>query len=410
MGFFNKRRTDGITYDGQGEERTGLIDVIQYNGLPEDILWKFPYDNITTGARLIVQEGQEALFLANGSVQDVLGPNPEGHVLSTNNIPFLQKLYNLPYGGRSPFKAQVVFVNLTDKRNLKFGTPEAIGIDDPTLDDMTIGVKVRGQYGIRIVNSTALLKYLAGTKKDFTTEDVKSLFGDWISGSLQETLGSYVQERQISVTKLKNNITEISQIILKKLEGEFEQYGISFKTFTLSYCEVSKEDPNFQYIQEQQRKAVGARSNALAEARLAQGHAEALRIQGTNYQQERQFDVMETAAGNEGAGQFMGAGMGLGMGFGMGNAFGTQANQMASGMTQAAPPPPPPAPAAYHILVNNVQEGPYGIDILRQKVQAGALTRDTYVWKNGMPQWDKAQNCPELQSLFAAVPPPPPVI
>ena len=28
MGFFNKQRTDGRTYDGQGEERKGFIDRI----------------------------------------------------------------------------------------------------------------------------------------------------------------------------------------------------------------------------------------------------------------------------------------------------------------------------------------------------------------------------------------------
>ena len=38
MGFFNKLRTDGATYDGQGEERRGFIDVIQYNGIKNT--WK----------------------------------------------------------------------------------------------------------------------------------------------------------------------------------------------------------------------------------------------------------------------------------------------------------------------------------------------------------------------------------
>ena len=32
MGIFNRPRTDGETYDGQGEERNGVIDVIKYKG------------------------------------------------------------------------------------------------------------------------------------------------------------------------------------------------------------------------------------------------------------------------------------------------------------------------------------------------------------------------------------------
>ncbi|MEZ5148089.1 MAG: hypothetical protein R2759_13755 [Bacteroidales bacterium] len=40
---------------------------------------------------------------------------------------------------------------------------------------------------------------------------------------------------------------------------------------------------------------------------------------GYTYQQERSFDVMDSAAQNEGnSGNLMGAGMGLGMGFGIG--------------------------------------------------------------------------------------------
>lgn len=73
MGLFNKQRTDGITYDGQGIERKGLIDVIKYNGEADELVWKFPYDNLTTGAQLIVNESQEAVFFKGGAVADVFG-------------------------------------------------------------------------------------------------------------------------------------------------------------------------------------------------------------------------------------------------------------------------------------------------------------------------------------------------
>ena len=46
MGIFNRKRTDGMTFDGQGDDRRGFIDVIQFNGSPDDIVWKFPYNNL----------------------------------------------------------------------------------------------------------------------------------------------------------------------------------------------------------------------------------------------------------------------------------------------------------------------------------------------------------------------------
>lgn len=94
MGFFNKQRTDGRTYDGQGEERKGFIDRISFNGEAEDIVWKFPYDNLSIGTQLIVNHSQEAIFLRGGAVCDIFGEGT--HTLSTNNIPVLQKLIIYP--------------------------------------------------------------------------------------------------------------------------------------------------------------------------------------------------------------------------------------------------------------------------------------------------------------------------
>ncbi len=52
-------------------------------------------------------------------------------------------------------------------------------------------------------------------------------------------------------------------------------------------------------------------------------------IVGFTYQQERSFDVLQTAAGNEGtAGGVMGAGLGLGMGVGIGAPLGQTLGQM----------------------------------------------------------------------------------
>ena len=44
----------------------------------------------------------------------------------------------------------------------------------------------------------------------------------------------------------------------------------------------------------------------------------------------------------------------------------------------------------------------------QQMVQMGQITPQTYVWKQGMAQWELAGNVQELASLFF-VPSPPPV-
>lgn len=50
------------------------------------------------GTQLIVQEGQAALFVCGGVVADVFYQGT--HTLSTDNIPILKKLINLPLAER----------------------------------------------------------------------------------------------------------------------------------------------------------------------------------------------------------------------------------------------------------------------------------------------------------------------
>ena len=78
--------------------------------------------------------------------------------------------------------------------------------------------------------------------------------------------------------------------------------------------------------------------------------------------------------------------------------------------TMTPPPPPPPMfpQVQYTLNINGQNNGPYNMQQLQQMVQTGQLTRQTYVWKQGMVNWEMAGNVQELASLFGAVPPPPP--
>ncbi|MDD3744799.1 MAG: GYF domain-containing protein, partial [Lentimicrobiaceae bacterium] len=188
------------------------------------------------------------------------------------------------------------------------------------------------------------------------------------------------------------------------INEEFAQYGVRIANFDISSLNFDKEDPNVQKILD------------------SQSEASKRRMEGYTYTEEQQFDVLKTAAGNEGgAGQMMGAGMGLGMGVGVGGAFGQQMGNIAGAMQQQPPqqqqqqqpqqqqgtPPPPPTPAVWFVLINN-QQHQYDANTIGQYIQSGQITRDTLVWKAGMAQWVKASECSELQGLFGATPPTPP--
>jgi len=389
MGLFNKTRTDGATHDGQGEERKGFIDRIKYNGEADDLVWKFPYENLSIGAQLIVNQSQEAIFLKGGEAADVFGPGT--HTLSANNIPILQKLVNIPFGGNTPFTAEVWYVSKIVRRNLKFGTLTPIDLLDP-LYNVSVPVRSFGDYGVQITDSSAFIKQMVGTLHLFSTDDIIEQFKGIVLQKLTVNISKFIVREKVTVVEINAYLDDISKFVRDAINEEFAQYGIRITNFNIMSLNFDKDDPNVVKILDSQSEAAKRR------------------MEGYTYQQERQLDVMETAAGNEGsAGQTMGAGMGMGMGFGIGGMFGQQMGAMGQVMQQQNTPAPPPVPqpAIYHVLINNAQHQ-YDLQTLSQYAQSGQITRNTMVWKAGMASWAEAGTCPELQHLFGAVPPPPP--
>ncbi|MDR2650799.1 MAG: DUF4339 domain-containing protein, partial [Prevotellaceae bacterium] len=99
---------------------------------------------------------------------------------------------------------------------------------------------------------------------------------------------------------------------------------------------------------------------------------------------------------------------GMMMGGAMGNQMANMMNQMGQNMAQQQNTPPPPPQIQYNISVNGQTAGPFNWQQLQQMVQNGQFTKNTYVWKQGMANWEFAGNVQELSSLFGSVPPPPP--
>ena len=89
-----------------------IVEIIKYEGDNTTFVWKSPVEDFNTGSQLIVHESQEAIFFMNGQALDLFGPGR--HTLSTQNIPLLGKLLNLPTGGKTPFHCEVYFINKTE--------------------------------------------------------------------------------------------------------------------------------------------------------------------------------------------------------------------------------------------------------------------------------------------------------
>jgi membrane protease subunit (stomatin/prohibitin family) len=282
-----------------------LIDVIKYNGGPDVFAWKFPSEELGTWSQLIVNESQEAVLFKGGQALDVFAAGR--HTLETKNIPILNKLINLPFGGQSPFTAEVWYVNRIFSLDIKWGTASPIQLQDPKYN-VFVPVRAFGQFGIQIGQSKTFLTKLVGTLPYFDESSIRNYFRGLYVTKVKDAISSYLVKKGISILEINAYLDELSEHLKERMSVTLYEYGINLVNFYVNDINVPEDDP-----------AVTKLKDALAKK------AE-MDIIGYSYIQERSFDTLEGAATNKSSGQagLMGAGMGLGMGVGLGGAMGGQ--------------------------------------------------------------------------------------
>ncbi len=162
-----------------------ILDRLKFDASDNDILvWKHPSESLRLGSQLIVNESQDAVFFRGGQALDVFGPG--AHTLSSGNIPLIARLINLPFGGKTPFTAEVWFVNRTVRMGLKWGTRTPIPVLDPSFG-YPISLRSFGEWGLKVVDARMFLTQLVGTRNISTTEEIQA-FSRPISFNVSRTL------------------------------------------------------------------------------------------------------------------------------------------------------------------------------------------------------------------------------
>ncbi|RNC28480.1 MAG: hypothetical protein AWM53_01460 [Candidatus Dichloromethanomonas elyunquensis] len=282
-----------------------VVDVVKYDGTPDILAWKFPKEELGTWTQLIVNESQEAVLFKSGIALDVFGSGR--HTLDTANIPLLNKIINLPFGNRSPFTAEVWYINKVYSLDIKWGTQTPVQLQDPKFG-IFIPVSSYGQFGVRIADAKKFLVKLVGTLKIFDKDSISRYFRGLYQTKVKDAISSYLVNEKIGILEINASIDKLSEYLKERMEPTLDEYGIVLINFFINGISVPEEDPGVIKLKE-----------ALAK------RAE-MNIIGFNYQQERSFDTLEGAAKNPGSASagVMGAGLGLGMGVGLGGAVGAQ--------------------------------------------------------------------------------------
>lgn len=440
----------------------GMMNVIRCDE-QEYMVWKWRPEgqeanstsrenSIRYGSSLRVKDGEVAVFVykqKDGSMQDFI-EGPFDETIKTANFPVLASIVGMAFGGDSPFQAEVYFINLQSNNQLRFAVPY-FDVFDPRLPDHGVPMAVRGTITFNITDYRGFIKL--NRLINFDHEQFMKQIKAALSKYVKAVVTNVPQEMGIPVVQMERQILNINEKVEAYLKPRIEEdFGVNLKGLDISALEIDKESPYYGDLRQLTAGNTARTMNAQTDVNIqnlkdtqrinAENMEETMRIQREEAQRaqrlqtetnfmgahalDQQTEVLKAGAQSLGQmGNMDGGGSGGGMnpagmmtGMMMGGAMGQQMAGMMQNMgqqMQGAMNTPPPMPnVQYHISVNGAQAGPFNMQQMAQMVQGGQLTQQTYVWKQGMANWELAGNVQELASLFAppasgATPPPPPV-
>lgn len=289
-----------------------VFDVIEYlDPSDREIVHRIPArgsGDFRLGSQLIVRESQAAVFFRDGQALDTFGPGR--HTISTANVPLLVSLISIPFGGETPFKAEVYFVNMKDFLDQKWGTPEPVPLRDNELG--LVRLRAFGTYSMQVADPQLFVNKIVGAQGVYETTQITDFLRSIIVSKIVDLMG----ETAVSIFDMPKLYDEYAAGIKAKVQEDFANVGITVKSVYVS--SISPTEETSKAIDE--RAAMGAIGNMQAYLQ---------------FKAARAMGDAATAGGEAGA--LTGAGVGLGAGVGVGAAMaGAITEAMKAGKEQPA--------------------------------------------------------------------------
>ena len=305
--------------------------------------------------------------------------------------------------------------NLAKGSQVKFVVPY-FDVFDPRFSDFAVPVSVHGMlvYGVDNINLFNSINKAESVDDAMFQQKLKGQITKYIKG----VVSNAPADNQIPVLQLERKIMEISALVQNYVTPQIERlFGINVRSIDIMSINIDKEAEGYRELKavttDIEKSTIQTRSNLNLDAmkrmqEMNLGGQEEMQRMQLEHQRESmriQREEMQRASKLQTETNFLSA---------------HQANlnagvQMVQAQAGTTPPLPgmggmPPMPGTvpqvkYMVVVNGQQVGPCDWSQLQELVEQGDLTHNTYVWKQGMAQWQLAGEVQELIPLFQEVTP-----
>ena len=380
----------GIWDTLKGHAKAQFLDVIQW--MEDDrktLVYRFPIFNqaIQDGGKLVVREGQAAVFMNEGQISEVFGPGT--YELSTRTKAISSFFESIAYQLNYPYKGDIFFVSTRRFTEQRWGTPNPVMMRDAQLG--AVRIRAFGIYSYRVTDPAAFLRELVGNVGLFTTDEIQGQFKRKLQSAFSDTVG----EANIPVLELAAQYMDIGDALRDKMNPWFgDNYGIQLTDFVVENISLPPEVEKML----DKRTSMGLVGDMGA------------------YTQFQAANAMEAAAGRPGAGgganPMLDAGMGLAMGGVMGRQMmnaqgaGGQPYDPNQGLGGAPTPPPPPGAETFHYHGPSGQQQQLSAADIAQRVAADRSASHS-LWAAGWAGWKPWSEVPAVASLVPPAAPSP---
>ena len=316
---------------------------------------------------------------------------------------------------------QTSLSNLAKGSQVQFSVPY-FDVFDPRFENFAVPVAVHGM----LVYAVDDIAHFNSINKTQNIND--GVFQQKLKGQVTKYIKAVVTnapvDNQIQVLQLERKILEIGELVQQFVTPKIESlFGVNIRSIDITAIKVDKDSRGYRELKavtsDLEKDTLQTRTSLNLDAMKRQqemslgGQEEMQRMQ-LEHQRESmriQREELQRASRLQTETNFLGAHQAdLNANVQMAQAKAQAQQRMFGPQMPGMPPMPgmvgmPQMPGAepqvsYMVGVNGQQYGPCNWSQLQQMAMQGILTHQTYVWKQGMPQWQMAGEIQELTPLF----------